>query len=1132
MRTFVADLHIHSRFSRATSKALNLVELAIWARKKGLTVVGTGDFTHPAWFGEIREQLVPTGDGLFRLRDDLEARVDEASPASCHGSVRFILQVEISNIYKRADKVRKVHNLVYMPSLEAASLFNEALEKVGNIRSDGRPILGLDSEDLLEIVLETDPAAFLIPAHVWTPWFSVLGSKGGFDSIEACYGSLTKHIFALETGLSSDPAMNWRLSALDGYVLVSNSDAHSASKLAREANLFSCEPTYEAMLHAMRTGEGFEGTVEFYPEEGKYHLDGHRKCGVRLTPAQTKELGGLCPVCGKPVTVGVMHRVEALADRPDGFRPEGAKDFVSLVGLANVLSEVYGRGPATKTVLRHYEQLVGSLGGELDILMDLPLEDIEQRAGPLVAEAISRVRSGRVRLAAGFDGEYGRIFLFGDDERKELSGQGAMFSVAGVADQVPGTRRGAVRDRDGGPDEPEDLESLPLFPGVAEEKTEPTIGGGETSVGSENVSDPGHAPSSELVEENEPDLESLPLFPGFVPAGAARAYGGFANPVTDPEELLFGLTDEQKSAVQGPGPMCIVAGPGAGKTRVLTTRIAHRILSGVDPKGILAVTFTNLAAKQLAERISAMVGAPGEDITVDTFHGFCASLVRSDPEKFGLAAEPTLVDRATAEALVDLVVPGLTGRKRGRVLDLISARKTGRDVPAGDSEELDSAVRAMEDYMAEHALWDLDDLIAKPLAAFERDEALARDLRARYPHLFVDEYQDVSPIQERLVDLLAPPSQESDVTVIGDPDQSIYGFRGADPHALERFVSARPTCKLVRLTRSFRSPDLVLAAAGRIVGRGDEERVRSDIRFWSKRIPVALAATDKAEAEYVVATVERMVGGTGFFSLDSGRAEEDDQGAGFGDVAVLFRTRHQAEALVEAFSRSAMPFEVASSSGRWSSAMELLLGVARLARDPADPLWRKYVGLAAAAHAAEHSGEDAQWLERRAAALAIDLTPRVSWSDLVERSLAWFWAERPKVADAVRVEAEALPGDLDLNGALVRAGLHRAQDRFHPKSNRVHLMTIHAAKGLEFDTVFLTGFEDGLLPLVGADIEEERRLFYVALTRASRRLEVTAAKIRAGRGTKVSRFIDDLTAWTQTKDAFIRRHRPKQLNLF
>lgn len=429
---FVADLHIHSYLSRATSKLCDLPHLAMWAQRKGIRLLGTGDFTHPEWFARISEELESQGNGFFRLKPELQQGIRPEIPAACQGPVDFVLQVEISSIYKRGGRVRKVHNLVYMPDLEAARRLCEALGRIGNIQSDGRPILGLDSRDLLEIVLGCSDRAYLIPAHIWTPWFSVFGSKSGFDGLEECYGDLTPHIFALETGLSSDPPMNWRLKQLDGLTLVSNSDAHSPSKLGREANLFRTEVTYDAVFEALHGGDPAlcGGTLEFYPEEGKYHLDGCRRCGVRLAPNETREHGGRCPECGKLVTVGVMSRVEDLADRPWGARPETALGFESLVPLQEVLATCFDQGPATKRVQREYERLLRKLGPELSILRSLPVDELGRTGSPLLAESIRRMRAGELHIQPGYDGEFGVIRMFGPDERERLLGQSDLFAVA------------------------------------------------------------------------------------------------------------------------------------------------------------------------------------------------------------------------------------------------------------------------------------------------------------------------------------------------------------------------------------------------------------------------------------------------------------------------------------------------------------------------------------------------------------------------------------------------------------------------------------------------------------------------------------------------------------------------------
>ena len=408
----IADLHIHSRFSMATSKEGTPENLDFWARKKGISLIGTGDFTHPVWREELKERLVSEGNGLYRLRDEY---VKEESWKFPGEGTHFVVSGEISSIYKKNGKTRKVHNVILLPGLEAADAMAQRLEKIGNIHSDGRPILGLDSHDLLEMMLDVCPEGILIPAHIWTPHFSVLGAKSGFDSVEECFEELTPYVHALETGLSSDPAMNWRISKLDCYQLVSNSDAHSPSKLGREANLLDIDCSYEGLYRAIQTGEGLEGTVEFFPEEGKYHFDGHRKCGVSLSPVEAERLGGICPVCGKKLTMGVDHRVEQLADRAEGFVKKDGKKYESLVPLPEVISACMGYSTASKKVQGCFEQMLQTLGTEFDILRNVPSEDIKTCAGERISEGIENVRTGKVKRIPGYDGEYGKIQLFDEN---------------------------------------------------------------------------------------------------------------------------------------------------------------------------------------------------------------------------------------------------------------------------------------------------------------------------------------------------------------------------------------------------------------------------------------------------------------------------------------------------------------------------------------------------------------------------------------------------------------------------------------------------------------------------------------------------------------------------------------------
>lgn len=406
---FIADLHIHSRYSRACSRDLTPENLCRWGQLKGINVIGTGDFTHPLWVEELQEKLEPADNNLLILKKGLWP---DNVPQSCRGEVNFLLSTEISCIYKKDGKTRKVHALVFVPDFASALRLNSALAKIGNIRSDGRPILGLDARKLLEMVLYVSPTAMLVPAHAWTPHFSVFGSVSGFDSLEECFGDLTHHIYAIETGLSSDPAMNWRLSALDRITLISNSDAHSPAKLGREATIFDTEMSYNGIMEAIKSGKGLSGTIEFFPEEGKYHSDGHRECGMRLTPQETVQHDYRCPSCGKKVTVGVLHRVGKLADRPEGFKPPGSPSYHSIIPLQEVIAETLKVGPASKRVQQMYFNMLEKLGNEFSILLKIPTAEIAAAASPQIADAIDRMRTGNIRIEPGYDGEFGTIRIF------------------------------------------------------------------------------------------------------------------------------------------------------------------------------------------------------------------------------------------------------------------------------------------------------------------------------------------------------------------------------------------------------------------------------------------------------------------------------------------------------------------------------------------------------------------------------------------------------------------------------------------------------------------------------------------------------------------------------------------------
>lgn len=411
----VVDLHIHSHYSRATSKNSNLEGLYYWGKLKGIHIIGTGDFTHPEWFAEIREKLVPAEPGLFRLRDDLATPIDASLPPSVRDQpIRFIPSVEIATIYKKGDRVRKLHQLVVMPSFEGVSELNSRLDRIGNLKADGRPILGLDSKELLRHTLESDKDALYIPAHIWTPWFGMFGSKSGFDTIKEAYDDLAPEIKAIETGLSSDPAMNRRVEHLDGIAITSHSDAHSPQKLGREATVVRAGLSYADIIGGIKANDQrLVGTIEFFPEEGKYHLDGHRSCDVRFTPAQTKAHNGMCPVCQKPVVVGVENRLNELATREHTHAT--GKQVEYIIPLAEVLAELQGTKTTTgKAVQAEYFNVLSRLGDEFSVLRHVPVDAIRDAGFPLLALAIERMRSGDVVRDPGYDGVFGTIKVFKD----------------------------------------------------------------------------------------------------------------------------------------------------------------------------------------------------------------------------------------------------------------------------------------------------------------------------------------------------------------------------------------------------------------------------------------------------------------------------------------------------------------------------------------------------------------------------------------------------------------------------------------------------------------------------------------------------------------------------------------------
>uniref|UniRef100_I2Q414 UvrD/REP helicase n=1 Tax=Desulfovibrio sp. U5L TaxID=596152 RepID=I2Q414_9BACT len=1054
MKQYLADLHIHSHYSRATSKGLTPRNLAAFGELKGLSVVGSGDFTHPGWLADLRRDLVEDGTGLLRLADpadpaelaELAREIPWLPDFRPEGRVRFMLSAEISSIYKRGGKVRKVHNLVFAPSLDVAEKINRKLSKVGNLASDGRPILGLDSRDLLELVLETDKLAFLVPAHVWTPWFSVFGSKSGFDSLEECFGDLAKEIFALETGLSSDPDMNWTLSALDRYRLISNSDAHSGEKLGRECNLFCGEVSYQGIYRALRGQDGgteFCGTVEFFPEEGKYHLDGHRDCHVVMEPAEAKARGGICPVCGKPLTLGVLHRVLELADRTEPVRPPGMPGFTSLIPLDELAGEVMGVGPKTGKARRLTAALYARFGAELTILRQTPPEDLAQ-VNTVLAEAVSRMRQGRVERTPGFDGEYGRITVFSAEEKRDIK--------AGRFRPVPaGNATGAT------PREPASDGEAPTEPPPAGQTPPPATA--------------------------RPDL----------------------NPA-------------QQAAVTAAGRhLLVVAGPGTGKTHTLLAKIRSLLEAGVPAEKILAVTFTRRAAGELRDRLARDIPALADGTQTGT-----AALPRADTlHALALAAwteaggrEPVLLSEDAARRLFALANPGLAGarlKSAWRALDLSRERLEPlepQEAQAADAPEGPGRFAAR--YAKQKADWNLLDFT--DLLEFWLEKLTSGDSRPGWSHILVDEVQDLTPLQLALVAALAGPDRAA-LFAIGDPDQSIYGFRGATGGVEARLTALWPDLAVAPLAENYRSAQPVLdLAAGLFPGR------RPLVSRLGPTLPAAggielfAAPTAGAEAEWMAGRIEELLGGTSLtLTRDFSVATLSP-----GDVAVLVRFSGLVPAIRKSLERRGIPCSAPEADAFFNEPrVRLLLAAAG-----------RHLGLPAAATSSGAAPGPAlpalpdEVLARGPRGLATALEDSPPFDRL-------FW-QGPQFRDLCR----AYDAHKGWAGLLNHVAGETEIELVGRLAEKVRIMTLHAAKGLEFAAVFLPALEDGILPFAGAaaltgapggtagdpagrmDEGEERRLFYVGLTRAKTRLFLSHAKRRDLFGKRLalprSRFLEGL----------------------
>ena len=1070
---YIADLHIHSRYSRATSRELTPETLELSARRKGIRLLGTGDFTHPAWQAELEEKLVPAEDGLYRLKKEYMREPGEGD--ACKGT-RFVVSGEISSIYKQDGRVRKVHSLILLPGLEEAKLLSKRLEAIGNIHSDGRPILGLSCRDLLEIMLETCPDGIFVPAHIWTPHFSMFGACSGFDTVEECFGDLAPHIHAVETGLSSDPPMNWRLSALDHFQLISNSDAHSPAKLGREANLLDTELSYAGLKRAVETGNGLAGTIEFFPEEGKYHFDGHRKCHICMSPLEAESHGGICPVCKKRMTMGVSHRIDQLADRPEGFLPERRKPFESLVPLPEVIAASTGRSAASKRVQEEYMDMIRVLGTEFEILREVPIEDIRRHFGRLAAEGIRRLRNGEVTRLPGFDGEYGTIRLFRPDELENPDGQMTMAGIFGAGG-------GESWASDGGKEAGREA--------CAAGNLESQKGDG-CSAGSPEAME-GSACAAGVPEELAGDVCSFAgrkelageIRNTSVGAGAERMGGNVLEP-----DFLARLNEGQRRAAEHPArAVAVIAGPGTGKTGTLAARIRCLTeLRRVKPSEITAVTFTNQAAGELKERLRREMpnrSAAGR-IQTGTFHSICLALLKA------AGKETVLADGLECQKLAEAVIEDMGLKLRSsELLRAVSEEKAKRILGAGEAEPMSEGLRkaagAYEERMREQGLMDFDDLLTEALGLLYLASEPVQKFCRRFRYLLVDEFQDISPLQYRLI--LAWNREGDELFVIGDPDQSIYGFRGSDPECFARLMEDFPETEVIRLRENYRSTAWITAAACGMISKNPGEK-RELVPMTGKGLPVRVLTASGRRSEGIAAAreISRMVGGIDMLDAGERIRSGEEPIRSFSDIAVLCRTNRQVEEMEEFLKTEGIPYTVTGKGSFLESET-----VQRTLK-----FFRALYGNGTGDSPEEESWDQAlleayRPLKKKRPAALVE-----KWS----RDMGLAGDEAVEKLSAMAVFHKTMEEFLYLldfgeEGDLMRRGGSRCT------ADSVSLMTLHGSKGLEFPAVILYGVRKNSIPLEyfknrksgsgreedpEAGLQEERRLFYVGMTRAKEEL--------------------------------------------
>jgi len=1026
------------------------------------------------WLKELKEKLEPCEEGLFKLKKEYKKDLDIPKAPDLCSEIRFILSAEISSIYKKKGKVRKVHNVILSPDFLTAEKIQNLLLKIGgNITSDGRPILGLDSRDLLEMSLEASDKIYFIPAHIWTPWFSVLGSKSGFDSIEECFEDLTPHISAVETGLSTDAPMHWMCSFLDKYTLVSNSDAHSPEKLGRNANILNSDLSYSCIIQAIETGDPdkFLGTIDLFPQEGKYHYDGHRKCGIRWDPVQTLKNNKICPECGKKVTVGVMNRVVELSDREVLDERPNKLPFYSIIPLKEILSEILGVGPSSKTVDSEYFSIIRSYGPELHVLLDLPTEQLKKGGFEVLAEGIKRMRHRRVIIKEGFDGEYGRIKVFHKKESPASKSQEYLFDKKSMSPSVMPKRKIINFDLKEYRRLQKKMPRLPSQLGLKAEESKP----------------------NDYKKTN----------------------------------LLRNLNREQKQAViHNKGPAVVIAGPGTGKTHTLCCRIGYILQEKVIlPEKILAVTFTNKAAQEMKNRLEKMLGHNTKisGLHISTFHSFGYEILKKHCNKLDRSIEFSIINDEEREVLIKDTFGYKHKKARTAANSIKYAKQNLKSPPEIIDTHISTVFQSYEDKLKESGLFDIDDCIYRPLLLFSEDASVLYQYQNRFLHLLVDEFQDINFAQYQMIRNLMP-DKDANIYIIGDPDQAIYGFRGAEVRYINDFLKDYPPASTYTLKQSYRCTDFILKASERVIK--DSESKKDLLKGLSKGIKINITSnfTDKSEAEFVARQIEDIIGGVRFFSIDSdiSKGDEKEDINSFSDFAVLCRTKEQMKPIEKALIDHSIPFQKIGETPFFrEEPIKSVIDVFKLSFNQENTFLKQNL-------------IKKKIIKPEYIPSLPEITKNKPVTEGILGIIHRFFHKQKEMADGSFKKLIETAKEFKNNPDefVKHISLSSGSDTYNSSLECVALMTLHAAKGLEFPCVFITGCEEGILPYSlfpnhKSDQEEERRLLYVGMTRAKKHLYLTYAQKRLIHGKylepKRSRFLNTI------KEELIKRTSAKPL---